>query len=191
MFFPDKQRPFAEAARVLVPGGAMLFTVWDVVDGSEFPAALVSTAADLLPEDPPMFLVRIPHGYNDPDKIRSDVRASGLRVEAHRPGRAAWGRRIGPDRRRGLRSRDADALRARGTRVAERADGGTRGRARAEAWSRTARRCYHRIGRIRTKAMTFRAPIRKTLSFAVCRLALGTVVRPGRTPRASRRSLTW
>lgn len=43
MFFPDKQAAFAEAARVMAPMGTMLFTVWDVVEASHFPAALVAS----------------------------------------------------------------------------------------------------------------------------------------------------
>jgi SAM-dependent methyltransferase len=82
MFFPDKPGAFAEAARVLAPGGTMLFTVWDAVETSPFPAALVASLAEVLPEDPPSFVVRIPHGYGDPERIASDVEAGGLRVES-------------------------------------------------------------------------------------------------------------
>lgn len=81
MFFPNKQQAFAEAARVLRPGGVFLFTVWDVVETSPFPAALVTSLAAITPDDPPDFVVRIPHGYHDPDRIRADAAAGGLRVE--------------------------------------------------------------------------------------------------------------
>lgn len=78
MFFPDKPAAFAEAARVLAPGGTLLVIVWDVVEASPFPAALVAGVAAAVPEDPPSFVVRIPHGYHDPGLIASDLRAGGL-----------------------------------------------------------------------------------------------------------------
>jgi SAM-dependent methyltransferase len=82
MFFPDKQGAFAETSRVLTSAGTMLFTVWDAVHPSPFPAALVASLAAVLPEDPPSFLVRIPHGYADPEQIRRDLEAVGLRPRA-------------------------------------------------------------------------------------------------------------
>ena len=82
MFFPDKPTAFAEAARVLRPDGRFLFTVWDSVDTSQFPAALVAALAEVIPADSPDFVVRIPHGYSDPGRIRRDVAAGGLTVES-------------------------------------------------------------------------------------------------------------
>lgn len=82
MFFPDKPAAFAEAARVLTPAGTILFSVWDAVETSDFPAALVASLAAVLPDDPPSFLVRVPHGYTDPNQIERDLRAGGLRPNA-------------------------------------------------------------------------------------------------------------
>jgi SAM-dependent methyltransferase len=78
MFFPDKPAAFAEAARALATGGTLLFTVWDAVRTSDFPAAMVRSLAAVLPGDSPDFIVRVPHGYCDPDQVRSDLEAGGL-----------------------------------------------------------------------------------------------------------------
>jgi SAM-dependent methyltransferase len=82
MFFPNKPKAFAEAARVLRPDGVFVFTVWDSIDTSPLTAAVVAGLAELIPDDPPDFLVRIPHGYHDPDQIRRDVTAGGMAVES-------------------------------------------------------------------------------------------------------------
>jgi SAM-dependent methyltransferase len=81
MFFPDKAAAFAETARVLEPGGATVFAVWDRVEASAFPAALVDSLAVVLPDDPPGFVVRTPHGYSDPAEIEADLAAGGLHLE--------------------------------------------------------------------------------------------------------------
>jgi ubiquinone/menaquinone biosynthesis C-methylase UbiE len=78
MFFPDKPRAFAEAKRVLRPGGVFIFNVWDAIEHNEFAATVMRAMADLFPEDPPRFLARIPHGYSDPDRIARDLSAGGF-----------------------------------------------------------------------------------------------------------------
>lgn len=80
MFFPDRSGAYAEAARVLRPGGSIVFTVWDVVTASPFPTAMVQSLQAVLGERAPTFIERIPHGYHDPERIRRDVEAGGLRV---------------------------------------------------------------------------------------------------------------
>lgn len=78
MFFPDRPAAYAEAARVMAPGATMIFSVWDRVEGSLFPTALMDALAAVVPDDPPDFVVRIPHGYSDPARIEEDFRTGGL-----------------------------------------------------------------------------------------------------------------
>src|SRR5688572_13421205 len=42
MFFPEKSRAFAEAHRVLRPGGILIFNVWDRIEENEFADAITS-----------------------------------------------------------------------------------------------------------------------------------------------------
>ncbi|HJV96044.1 MAG TPA: class I SAM-dependent methyltransferase [Albitalea sp.] len=77
MFFPDKARAFAEARRVLAPGGALLFNVWDRIEHNEFADVVTATLAGLFPADPPRFLARTPHGYHDPAEVERDLARAG------------------------------------------------------------------------------------------------------------------
>jgi ubiquinone/menaquinone biosynthesis C-methylase UbiE len=78
MFFQDRPRAFAEAHRVLKPGGRFLFSVWDRIEANEFPDAVVQAVAALFPEDPPVFLARTPHGHHDVEALRAELRAAGF-----------------------------------------------------------------------------------------------------------------
>jgi len=79
MFFPDRVKGYAEARRVVKPGGHYLFSVWDRIADNEFADVVTEALARIFPDDPPRFLARTPHGYHDGDRIRDDVKAAGFR----------------------------------------------------------------------------------------------------------------
>jgi hypothetical protein len=78
MFFPDKPQAFSEARRVLTPEGMLLFNVWDRIEENEFANIVTTALSELFPSDPPCFLARTPHGYNDHEIIERDLRRGGF-----------------------------------------------------------------------------------------------------------------
>jgi SAM-dependent methyltransferase len=81
MFFPDKPQAFSEARRVLRPGGTLIFNVWDRLDRNEFAEVVTGVLEEIFPADPPRFMARIPHGYNDPYAIARHLAEGGFTRE--------------------------------------------------------------------------------------------------------------
>ena len=78
MFFPHKVHAFAQARRVLRPGGVLLFNVWDRIEDNELAALVTATLADVFPGDPPRFMARTPHGWFDKATIARDLASAGF-----------------------------------------------------------------------------------------------------------------
>ncbi len=78
MFLPDKPRAYAQARRMLAPGGVLLFNVWDRIEENEFAATVTDALASLYPQDPPRFMARTPHGYCETDVIAQDLAKAGF-----------------------------------------------------------------------------------------------------------------
>lgn len=129
MFFPDKPQAFAEARRVLRSGGLFAFNAWGPIASNEFADAVTDALATVFPRDPPLFMVRTPHGYHDATRIAQDLATAGFTStptiepvvftsRAVSPGIAALAYCHGTPLRGEIEARDPNAL-ARATRAAE------------------------------------------------------------------------
>ncbi|MGI9665965.1 MAG: class I SAM-dependent methyltransferase [Acidimicrobiia bacterium] len=78
MFFPDRVRAYSEARRVLRPGGAFIFNMWDRIETNEFADEVTNALAGMFPDDPPIFLARTPHGHHDPAVYRAELSRAGF-----------------------------------------------------------------------------------------------------------------
>ena len=78
MFFPDRVKGYAEARRVLRPGGRLFFNVWDRIEENDFSNVVHQALRQVFPHDPPQFMARTPHGYHDEARIRADLTAAGF-----------------------------------------------------------------------------------------------------------------
>lgn len=120
MFFPDKDAGFAQARRVLRPGGRLVFSVWDDIAANDISRLVGEAVAELFPKDPPRFLERTPFGYHDHATITAALKTAGfaapqfdlVRLELHSPcaADAATGLCAGTPLRGEIEARDPEGL---------------------------------------------------------------------------------
>jgi ubiquinone/menaquinone biosynthesis C-methylase UbiE len=81
MLFPDVQKGISELARVVRPGGRVLLTVYGDPHEIEFLGFFVTAIQAAVPsfEGPPMDPLPLPFQLHDPERVRRELTAAGLR----------------------------------------------------------------------------------------------------------------
>jgi SAM-dependent methyltransferase len=77
MFFPDKDRSYREAYRVLASGGRYHFNVWDSFAFNPFARISHETIGRFFEQDPPAFYT-VPFDYHRIDSIKASLVATGF-----------------------------------------------------------------------------------------------------------------
>jgi SAM-dependent methyltransferase len=77
MFFPDKDRSYREAYRVLAPSGRYLFSVWDSHRHNPFGRIAHEVAVSFFRADPPQFY-QAPFGFHAIDPIKESLIDAGF-----------------------------------------------------------------------------------------------------------------
>lgn len=79
MFFPDLAKGFAEAARVLRPGGSFIFSIWDGLEQNPISQCAHEAVCEVLPDNPPQFLtIPFPIGGPDLTDLVRQLQAAGF-----------------------------------------------------------------------------------------------------------------
>ncbi len=78
MFFPDKPKAFAEAYRVLNPGGQYLFNCWSSLERNPAPAIVHRKLIEEFGDAAPRFLEVAPYSFYDHDVIHKLMTDAGF-----------------------------------------------------------------------------------------------------------------
>jgi SAM-dependent methyltransferase len=74
----DRIRAFKEVRRVMKPSGRFVFSVPAHIRHNPIAAFVHETMKDVFPEDPPLFIGRVLHGYADNETIDDDLTEAGF-----------------------------------------------------------------------------------------------------------------
>lgn len=79
MFYSDRRKAYAEAFRVLRPGGVFLFNTWDHLDRNPAARLTDDILGHFFPTDTPAFY-KVPFSYHDANEIRKDLESAGFEI---------------------------------------------------------------------------------------------------------------